>query len=553
MRKYKKAVAVLLTCGLAAIGGLISSSKVDAGELQTADANGELFSEGALPTGQTGYASVLADTPRSYSYDVQTKITVNDVIYNALEACEERIDISGYALTPNQLYDVYVTVLNSSPELFYVKGSWRYTYSGNTVQYVIPEYTDTGEELIRKKEFFNQTLQSIVSQVDSAWGDVEKALFLHDYLAQNYEYDLNYSVYNVYDFFEQRQGVCQAYMLTYQLLLSEVGIESVAAVSDSMNHAWNYVRLNDQWYHVDVTWDDPVNDRYGLAGHTHFMRSDAGITDSGHSDWEVLQTCSDTAYDAYFWQKTYSPFQYADGKWYYTLFERTTSENVLYSYDFLTGESQSVYRELGLWNVGAGYLMVAASGMDVYGGELYFNTADRICAYNPRTQQVRTVYTLAENGSIFGMRIEDNNIHYWVGQSLGGSGTVYRYALTAPTPTETPIPTQTPTPTETTAPTETPTPTGTLAPTETAAPTQTPAPTESVTDEPLPSETVRAKGDVDGNQVIDASDALAVLKHAAQLAVITDQESVAAADVDGNGQIDASDALEILKIAAQLS
>ena len=364
---------------------------------------------------------------------------------------------------------------------------------------------------------------------------MEKALFLHDYLAQNYEYDLNYSVYNVYDFFEQRQGVCQAYMLTYQLLLSEVGIESVAAVSDSMNHAWNYVRLNDQWYHVDVTWDDPVNDRYGLAGHTHFMRSDAGITDSGHSDWEVLQTCSDTAYDAYFWQKTYSPFQYADGKWYYTLFERTTSENVLYSYDFLTGESQSVYRELGLWNVGAGYLMVAASGMDVYGGELYFNTADRICAYNPRTQQVRTVYTLAESGSIFGMRIEDNNIHYWVGQSLGGSGTVYRYALTAPTPTETPTPTQTP------------------APTEPPIPTETPAPTESVTDEPLPSETVRAKGDVDGNQVIDASDALAVLKHAAQLAVITDQESVAAADVDGNGQIDASDALEILKIAAQLS
>ncbi|MFQ9985423.1 MAG: dockerin type I repeat-containing protein, partial [Lachnospiraceae bacterium] len=188
-----------------------------------------------------------------------------------------------------------------------------------------------------------------------------------------------------------------------------------------------------------------------------------------------------------------------------------------------------------------------------------FNTADRICAYNPRTQQVRTVYTLAESGSIFGMRIEDNNIHYWVGQSLGGSGTVYRYALTAPTPTETPIPTQTPaptetpTPTETSAPTETPIPTETPAPTETLTPTETPAPTESVTDEPLPSETVRAKGDVDGNQVIDASDALAVLKHAAQLAVITDQESVAAADVDGNGQIDASDALEILKIAAQLS
>ena len=60
-----------------------------------------------------------------------------------------------------------------------------------------------------------------------------------------------------------------------------------------------------------------------------------------------------------------------------------------------------------------------------------------------------------------------------------------------------------------------------------------------------------ASGDVDGNDVVDANDALAVLKHAAQIEDI-DDAYIAEADVDGNGVVDANDALGILKMAAQL-
>ena len=58
-------------------------------------------------------------------------------------------------------------------------------------------------------------------------------------------------------------------------------------------------------------------------------------------------------------------------------------------------------------------------------------------------------------------------------------------------------------------------------------------------------------GDVDGNGIIDAIDALTVLKVAAQLESI-DEYASARADVDKNGSIDANDALQILKMAAQL-
>ena len=58
-------------------------------------------------------------------------------------------------------------------------------------------------------------------------------------------------------------------------------------------------------------------------------------------------------------------------------------------------------------------------------------------------------------------------------------------------------------------------------------------------------------GDVDGNGVIDANDALLVLKAAAQLEDLS-EEAKAAADVTFDGVVDANDALEILKLAAQL-
>ena len=36
--------------------------------------------------------------------------------------------------------------------------------------------------------------------------------------------------------------------------------------SEAANHAWNAVYLNNQWYHMDATWDDPTWDNLGRVG-----------------------------------------------------------------------------------------------------------------------------------------------------------------------------------------------------------------------------------------------------------------------------------------------
>ena len=49
-----------------------------------------------------------------------------------------------------------------------------------------------------------------------------------------------------------------------------------------MNHIWNLIKIDGKWYHVDVTWDDPIMDKPGRVKHDNFLRSDDGIKDTDH-------------------------------------------------------------------------------------------------------------------------------------------------------------------------------------------------------------------------------------------------------------------------------
>ena len=46
----------------------------------------------------------------------------------------------------------------------------------------------------------------------------------------------------------------------------------------SSNHIWNYVKLNDQWYHLDLTWDDPVSTSgENILTHNFFLITSANL------------------------------------------------------------------------------------------------------------------------------------------------------------------------------------------------------------------------------------------------------------------------------------
>ena len=140
--------------------------------------------------------------------------------------------------------------------------------------------------------------------------DMDKILAIHDYLVLNIAYDeeayknpkKNESAHYVEGALLNKLAVCSGYASTFQLLLLLEGIPCEYVSTD--DHAWNLVQVDGNWYHVDVTWDDPVPDKEGRVLYTHFMMTDSEIAKlRSHGNWKCEcdkeHNCNDTTYRTY--------------------------------------------------------------------------------------------------------------------------------------------------------------------------------------------------------------------------------------------------------------
>ncbi len=381
---------------------------------------GSLFQDGAVEVEPEEVFTVETVQDVRTNYMDSAELTAEQVIYNALIVGAEEINLTSFAMTPDEVKNLYQDMMNRHADLFFVTGGYsRYTNSSTgKVTRIKPGYSMTGDALAEAKEVFNEKMDEIIEQVDVEWSDLEKALFLHDYLALNFEYDMRVYdatqkdnvVYDSYGFLTQKTGVCQAYTLTYNYLLKEFGIESSVAKSTAMNHIWNVIQIDNKWYHVDVTWDDPTSDRMGRACHDNFLRSDTGISDTKHHGWTTNITQIDSKYEGAFWEDMRNPIVYAYGEWYCTTEEGIATCDL----DTLT-VGEEVYTLETAWSAGGNYVWQDIyTGLGAVGNKVYFNDWDNIYEYNPMDGTVSVLYTpeLQSNESIYIIMVSGTTLYY---------------------------------------------------------------------------------------------------------------------------------------------
>lgn len=94
--------------------------------------------------------------------------------------------------------------------------------------------------------------------------DYEKALWLHDWLLDQLEYDTSLEWSSAESALTRETGTCQAYESAYAKLLTAAGIENAETRDEADGHTWNAMKLDGKWYQVDCTWDDEYNNYYNL-------------------------------------------------------------------------------------------------------------------------------------------------------------------------------------------------------------------------------------------------------------------------------------------------
>jgi len=122
----------------------------------------------------------------------------------------------------------------------------------------------------------------IASKISDDMSDYEKELAIHDFITDWSKFD--YSVFGrssadgftdgsdtPYGVLIDQSAMCHGYSSTFQLFMDMLDIECMTVFgiprSNGVEHSWNMVKLDGEWYCVDCAWDDPIG---GSPCHTYF-------------------------------------------------------------------------------------------------------------------------------------------------------------------------------------------------------------------------------------------------------------------------------------------
>ena len=279
-----------------------------------------------------------------------------EIIRNALYEHKNEFTIV-YDENIRCLAKLYENVINDSPELYYVLGTVSICRSAE--EYTIrPNYRteEFDTELFSTSNSAAEAINDILAQIQKGMTDLDKVIAVHDYIVNHYEYDYTYTYYYANEFFKYKRGVCNAHALAFKQIMDRLGIKCTLASSKQMNHVWNMVYINGNYYHLDLTWDEGSWEECGYVSHKYFMLSDTAMSDESHKHygWSASAKASDTTYDTYFWTRVYTPMQYYDGLWYMTEYYG------LYRCSVIENSKEKI--------------LSGAKTLNIYNGTLYFTS-----------------------------------------------------------------------------------------------------------------------------------------------------------------------------------
>ncbi len=228
-------------------------------------ANRELLSS----DGQIAYDNIVAGL-----YNAKNLLQGNNIV----------IDMRSIIKT-DEIEQVALAVNFDHPQIFWLDWgyTWYYNSNGEVTSIFFPA-NDLVYDIPKYKEQVLNAMKPIIQKASQLDSDVEKVKFINDYLAYSITYVAG-SPYNqtAYSAIVNKKAVCAGYAKSFKYYMDELGIPSTfvygfAGENPSNDvgehHAWNLVKLDGQYYNIDVTWNDIDNSSSNYVRYDYFNKSD---------------------------------------------------------------------------------------------------------------------------------------------------------------------------------------------------------------------------------------------------------------------------------------
>ncbi|MGI6217648.1 MAG: cell wall-binding repeat-containing protein [Coriobacteriales bacterium] len=232
-------------------------------------------------------------------------------------------DQSSYHDTGEKVSDCAREVIDGNPDYFYFDSNIKVgfiTYPKYAVESITLTYSYTTDQVATMKAEYETAMADLLSWVPQNSSNALKVKAVHDWLVRNCAYNTTAASqgkdtygpepWTAYGALVKKQPVCEGYTLAFVAAMNRLGFETstVSQTVNSTGHIWNRVKIDGNWYNIDVTFDDPLLNGTTDQGFdntpetTYFLKSDSWFISNPCDGYHTVQPPAgsegtDTQYD----------------------------------------------------------------------------------------------------------------------------------------------------------------------------------------------------------------------------------------------------------------
>lgn len=240
---------------------------------------------------------------------------VNKRNYDAALQCFQKRAKSFPITGAIQADELAIQVLNDHPEIFYIGQEFR-VMSSMMRREILPVYLYSPTEAIKIRKQLDDAANGIIAElINEHQSDYDKVRSLHDYLKSNLEYDTVAAnshranerniaeAHNVIGALLKHKCVCEGFAKALKFLCDKIDLECWVVCGKGSSplaigpHAWNIVRINGYYHHVDVTWDNQYSDSAAIPNYGYLNLSDEEIAKDHTWNRKYYPECPSSPYN----------------------------------------------------------------------------------------------------------------------------------------------------------------------------------------------------------------------------------------------------------------
>lgn len=198
--------------------------------------------------------------------------------------------------------------LQEHPEAFYLDHGYKYIEYTSLLfdKYIfVIGYNETSPaEIDRKIDLLDFEIERIVGYIKDK-NEFEKELAINNYICKNIDYDYSKkrkNAHNAYGALIEKKAVCDGLSKACSILLNRANMDSIIVTGKLKDelHAWNLVKVNGDYYHLDITSNISLKKEEGIYTHWYFNLTDEEIAKTNIMDnKDIYPKCNKTSENYY--------------------------------------------------------------------------------------------------------------------------------------------------------------------------------------------------------------------------------------------------------------